>query len=105
MSKLLKWCSLLRINIFQGIINTLNVESGQSKENYRPIVGTMGLPKVGNNYGSRGVVVPSILFNSLSNGLKGSVVLGRAPGLHKCNYSNTAGDASTVKSDAIRKLL
>jgi group II intron reverse transcriptase/maturase len=31
--------------------------------------------------------------------------LGRIPGQRICNYSSTAGDSSTVKSDAIRKLL
>lgn len=64
----------------------------------------MGLPKAKNGYGSRGIVVPSIASNLLSIGSKDPVALGRIPGLCHRNYSNTAGDPSTVKSDAIRKL-
>ena len=66
---------------------------------------TTGLPKARNCYGNRGIVVPSGVNKLLSIGLKRSIALGRVPGSWYRNFSSTAGDSSTVKSDAIRKLL
>ena len=104
--KALKWCALIWTNLFLGIINTFTAESEQPKESYKEInVGTTGLPKTRNGYGNRGIIVPSIGLTLLSNGLKDPVVSGRIPSLWQRNYSSTAGDSSTVKSDAIRKLL
>jgi len=91
LSSALKWCVELWTNRFQGKTNTLNVESGQSKEIYGLNVGTMGLPKALKGYGSRGIVVP---LNK-----------GRILGQTLRNYSSAAGDPSTVTTDATSKLL
>lgn len=100
----LRWWSLLWTNPFLGITNTFKAESGQSKENLGINLRTTGLPKVINDYGNRGIIVPLGVSRHPSRVLKGSVALGRIPGQWNRNYSNTAGDTSTVKSDAIRKL-
>ena len=89
----LKWCVELWTNRFQGKTNTLNVESGQSKEFYGLNVGTMGLPKALKGYGSRRIVVPLTLFK------------GRILGQTLRNYSCDAGNTSTVKTDVTSKLL
>lgn len=98
-------CSLLWTNLFLGITNTYNSESRQSKENLRINVGTTGLSKAINGYGSRGIIVPLNFLGFSKTGLKGPVTWGRIPGQWRRNYSDTAGDPSTVKSDAIRRLL
>ena len=104
--KVLRLCTLIWTDLFLGITNTYKAESWQPKEKYYGInVGIAGLPKARNGYGNRGIVVPSRDSNLLSIGLKNPVALGRVPGLWCRDYSNTAGDSSTVKSDAIRKLL
>lgn len=100
----LKLWVILWTNLFLGVINTYKVEKGQSKGNLRINDGTKGLPKAINGYGNRGIIVPSVSIMRKSNELKNSVALGRIPGQWNCNHSSTAGDSSTVKSDAIRKL-
>lgn len=103
--KSLKWCALIWTDLFLGITNTYKAMSEQSKENCTGIkVRTAGLPKAKNGYGNRGTVVPLTSLLVLSIELKNSVALERVPGLWNRNYSSTAGDSSTVKSDAIRKL-
>lgn len=100
-----RWWSLLWTDLFQGIMNTFKAESRQSKENLGINFRTTGLPKVKNDYGNRGIVVPLEVYRLPSIEFTGSVALGRILGQLNRNYSNTAGDSSTVKSDAIRKLL
>lgn len=95
---------ILWTNLFLGVINTYKIEKGQSKGNLGINNGTEGLPKVKNGYGNGGIVVPSFPTTGKSNGLKDPVVLGRTPGQQSYNYSSTAGDSSTVKSDATRRL-
>jgi len=83
------------------------VESGQSKEKKGLNVGTMGLPKATNGYGSRGIIIPLnnfSLYNTakvvMSSNWKRERILGQI--IRK--NSNAAGDPSTVKSDATAKL-
>jgi group II intron reverse transcriptase/maturase len=102
LNKILIWWILLWTDLFLGITNTYKSGKGQSKESLGIIKRTTGLPKVRNGYGNRGIVVPLTAMSS--NVLKDTVALERVPGLSYCNFSSTAGDSSTVKSDAIRKL-
>jgi len=104
LNKILKLSILLWTNFFLGITNTFTAESGQSKENLGINIRTTGLPKVKNGYGNREIVVPLVVLKRPSIEVKTSVALGRISGWCSCSYSNTAGDSSTVKSDAIRKL-
>jgi hypothetical protein len=74
----------------QGTISTHNVKSWGSKDGLRKIIkGTTGLPTVSKDHGNRGAIVP---------------LVGRAPGLNVCRYSNTAGSSSTVSTDGFGKL-
>ena len=85
---------------FRDVINIHNMEKGLSKDT-RPkdrllINGTTGLPKVGNGYGNRGTV--------LVNNKNKSNNLWRVPGWHVRYQSNSAGNASGVESDGVRKI-
>ena len=102
LNKILKWWILLWTSLRLGIINTYTSGKGQSKGSLGINTRTSGLPKAINGYGNRGTIVPLIIWSS--NVSKGAVALGRVPGLWYRNYSDTAGDSSTVKSDAIRRL-
>jgi group II intron reverse transcriptase/maturase len=102
LNKILKWWILLWTNLYLGLTKTYKSGKGQSKGSLEINVRTSGLPKARNGYGNRGTIVP--LTSWSSNVSKDTVALGRVPGLWYRNYSDTAGDSSTVKSDAIRKL-
>jgi group II intron reverse transcriptase/maturase len=83
------------------------VESGQSKEKYGLNVGTMGLSKATNGYGSRGIVIPLNhfgLYNTTKVVMSSYWKRGRILGQNIRNNSSAAGDPSTVKSDATAKL-
>lgn len=83
------------------------MESGQSKEKYGLNVGTLGLPKARNGYGSRGIVIPLNyfgLYNTTKVVLSSYWKRGRILGQNIRNNSSAAGDPSTVKSDATAKL-
>ena len=58
----------------QDRISIHNVKSGGSKGELKPNWDTKGLPKVINNYGSRGIVVP---------------VMGRVPGINLLQFSTS----------------
>ena len=103
-NEILIWCISLWTDFFLGITNTYKTEKGRSKGNLEINTGTTGLPKAGNGYGNREIVVPSGVIRRPSIGVKAPVALGRISGGQYCSYSNTAGDSSTVKSDAIRRL-
>lgn len=102
LNKIMRWWILLWTNLYLGLIKTCKSGKGQSKGGLGINARTSGLPKAKNGYGNRGIVVPLTLWSS--NVLKNTVALGRVPGLWYRNYSDTAGDSSTVKSDAIRRL-
>lgn len=46
-------------------VNNFKVENRKSKGDYKRNIGTSGLPKVGNDYGNRGIVVPVGYKNNL----------------------------------------
>lgn len=85
----LKWRVLQEDQYNQVTISNLNVESWNSKDNLKVIIGTGGLPKAWKGYGNRGVVVP---------------VLGRAPAKGFCHYSSSADGVSTVSTDGLKKI-
>nr|UEX92734.1 hypothetical protein [Ophiocordyceps lanpingensis] len=95
--------SLWAVHIL-GITNTYKSESWQSKGNWRMNSRTTGLPKVPKDYGNRRIIVPFGLKYGQSIGLKGPVALGRILDQQYCSYSSSAGDSSSVKSVAIRRL-
>lgn len=80
------------------------MKSEQPKEIFRLMEGTSGSPKVRNDYGDRAIVVPlnSNCLNSSSWGKP--LVMGRIAGQSVRMISSAAGDLSTVKSDATKKL-
>lgn len=85
------------------------MKSKQPKEKFTSEQGTPGLPKAENGYGNRATIVPlnGILVTLLrgnSSSLDKSRVMGRVAGLSVRLYSSAAGDPSTVKSDATKKL-
>lgn len=77
------------IDLSRGTISTLNVKSWDSKEDFKVIVGTGGLPKTLKGYGNRGIVVPN---------------LGRIPVSSVRYFSTTADGVSTVSTDSLRKI-
>uniref|UniRef100_UPI0030E33902 hypothetical protein n=1 Tax=Dematophora necatrix TaxID=2751867 RepID=UPI0030E33902 len=88
-------CSILGWRILQKdqynrvTISNLNVESWNSKDNIKIIIGTGGLPKVQKNHGNRGVIIP---------------ITGRTPAVGICNFSTIADGVSTVSTDGLRKI-
>jgi len=85
-------------------VHNLKMESGQPKEDVGQNLRTMGLPKVINDYGYRGTVVPA---GSLLNLYCSSKVetRGRVSGHIIRMFSSDAGNPSTVKSDVSGKLI
>jgi nicotine oxidoreductase len=94
---LMGWYNRIRITY-------LNVKSEQPKEIWRLNEGTLGLPKAKNGYGNRAIVVPlnSFCLNLSSQG--NPWVMERIAGQKVRGFSSAAGDLSTVKSDATKKL-
>ena len=86
------------------VINNFNVEKGQPKEVVGSVYRTSGLPKVGNNYGNRGIVVPAGYFGNLYENLN-RFGRGRISGLDVRMFCSAAESSSTVKSDSTIKLL
>lgn len=100
----MKWLLELWIILSRIVINNLNVKKGQPKEVVGPYKRTSGLPKVGNDYGNRGIVVPVNCLSSLYSPMK----IGareRIPGFEFRMFCNAAGSSSTVKSDSMNKIL
>jgi group II intron reverse transcriptase/maturase len=100
-----QWVELWTVTNRADIIS-LNVEKGQPKEDVRSDYRTSGLPKVENNYGNRGIVLP--VFQYYNKGIYSSLnkeIRGRVPDLNIRSISSAAGETSTVKSDATLKLL
>nr|YP_010836049.1 hypothetical protein QLP54_mgp17 [Phyllosticta yuccae]WGC90064.1 hypothetical protein [Phyllosticta yuccae] len=94
---LMDWYNQVRITY-------LNVKSEQPKEIRRLNVGTSGLPKVKNGYGNRAIVVPLISFHLNSSSWGKPQVMRRIAGQSFRMFTSAAGDLSTVKSDATKKL-
>lgn len=82
--------SRIRNHFNQGSDSTLDVKSGQSKDNINIKWGTSGLPKAPKSYGNRGIVVP--------------LNVGRVPGIGVRHLSNVAGSSSTVSTDSMNKI-
>jgi group II intron reverse transcriptase/maturase len=90
MCMIFKWRIVQWIIYNQGTISTHNVKSWGSKDGLTKVKNrTTGLPKALKGHGNRGAIVP---------------MLGRAPGLSVCRYSNIAGSSSTVSTDGFGKL-
>ena len=84
-------------------VNNFKVESGQPKGVIIRNIRTTGLPKVGNGYGNRGIVVPVYSCSIYSPMKIGS--RGRVPGLNLRLLSTSAGSPVQIKSDISEKLL
>lgn len=80
------------------------MKSEQPKEICRLNVGTSGLPKVSNDYGNRAIVVHWSSIRLSPSYLGNPQVTGRIAGQSFRMFSSAAGDPSTVKSDATKKL-
>lgn len=101
-NSVVKWLTELWTVFTQNAISIIKVDSGWSKGSVWPYVRTSGSPKVGNNYGDRGIVVPN-LFGRYHQ-MNGSI-WGRIPSWNIRCLSSAAGRSGTVESDSARKLL
>jgi hypothetical protein len=92
----------VKIWFHPNYINNLKVESGQPKGNVIQTIGTSGLPKVKNDYGNRGIIVPtrSHVWPLLKDRTRG-----RIPGFNLRAYSTSAGSPVLIESNTNIKLL
>lgn len=86
---------LIRSRLNQDRISIHNVESGSSKETDKQISRTTGLPKGGNSYGNRGIVVP--ITNK-------EFVSGRRPVIAIRTMSTSTEGFSDGSTDAVEKI-
>lgn len=90
------------INLQTNSINCFKVKKGQSKEISIQIVGTTRLPKVGNDYGNRGIIVPAYFstYSPINVGARE-----RIPDIGISMSSTDAGSPVQIKSNVSNKLL
>ena len=96
--------NLLWTNIIEDKIFIHNVESRGSKETSRSKYGTLGLPKVVNNYGSREIIVSRNLLNGYKYS-KNLLYQTRVSEYQMSTLTGTSDEVTIVKSDASSKLL